>query len=74
MKFKDGLRTAESRKALIEEYPPDVYAGVNEETGETVMVITDATGMEIHTAQDNGWTRINYYGITGHAEGETYKK
>ena len=47
------------------------FFGVNED-GEDVEVHIAESSIIVKTNQENGWTRVNYYGADGEAEGESF--
>ena len=67
------ITTTAGRVHLIREYGRDSfpYVGVNED-GEKVHISISTTGIVVQTYQDNGWVRVNYYGVDGKPEGETF--
>ena len=71
--IKYNLGEFEDRKELYEILESGLY-GCKNEDGEDVLVFFEKDeGMDIHTFQDNGWLRVNYFNNEGYSDGETFK-
>ena len=69
---KYDFTSVDGRKAFIQNEDTDIYVGVNDD-GEIVTVkLEKGVGMTITTMQDNGWTRVDDYGVNGYKESEMF--
>lgn len=61
-------------RQLIKEYGKSntMFTGTNSEGERMTISISAKDGIITNTYQNNGWVRVNYYGVDGLPEGETF--
>lgn len=61
-------------RQLIKEYGKSntMFPGTNSDGERMTISINAKEGIITNTYQNNGWIRVNYYGVDGFSEGETF--
>lgn len=72
--FRFDSASPKQIRNLIKEYGKSntMFSATNSEGERMTISIDTKEGIVTNTYQNNGWIRVNYYGVDGLSEGETF--